>query len=407
MKKALLLIPFLTLLGVSCSGGHITTTPVVKNAPSAVLGKPTKKTLIAPQGYEESVPFTFSFPSAPPSGSQTYYKLDGSLWKTGESVPTFMVYNSGTYQYMSAYWANGHRLCITDYVTHVKTTGQVEFLPNQWTPFGAWMLQSYPCSISGVFHFKPVEHAYTNGYDNGEQKGYQEGREEGYTKGYEDGKEDGYYTNSNKLIPNGMYTGLTIFPRRQYLENYAEKVISGKVDPENGQFYLNDTNGNYAIEMKWTYNDKEKITSFYSYGDTLIGELDWHDVAEGYWNSTWFGKYDAELHHFTATKTYATKAPIETSFYPEVYLGSTFTGGDANFYFAGGGNDYQMGFADGQTKTIQASDTYKNVFTIFTPAFRAVADFFNLNIGPFKVWYFFAIPLIVTLLILVLRLVKH
>lgn len=247
---------------------------------------------------------------------------------------------------------------------------------------------------------------YTEGYDDGDDAGYSEGYQQGYTEGFEVGNEEGKAYNQ-EIIANGQYTGLTAFPRRKFLETLAVNVVNASYTPQNGHFDMIDTNANYTIYIKWTYDPDNKRTFFQDYGNTIIGELFWTPVSNGDWSTTWFGKYDAELHYITSLpKNYATNEPITMSFYPEVYLASTIVG-DVNAYFMGGGNAYQMGFADGQTYTIHASETYNNVFSIFTPAFRAVADFFNMNIGPFKIWYFFAIPLIVTLLILVLRLVKH
>lgn len=402
IMKPLLYIPFLALLGTSCTGPHITTTPVI-NAHSAVLNKPTKKNLQNPDGQSNSIFFTFQM--AEDFTGTKFFRIDtGTEVDTSNmpvNIPCFRINCTSSSSvalcipFASA--NNTPNICLEDYIPNF-TQNQTAWATEGFYHYCPLLNSSNPFVCSGTFHYRP----YMGGYNQGYIAGNDEGFESGYIYGYQEGE-----SHNNQLFANGQYTGLTIFPRRHYLEVYAIDVMNGRENPENGQFYLIDTNANYTIEMKWTYDDSEKITSFYSYGDLLIGTLDWHDVAEGYWNSSWFGKYDAELHHFLDTKNYATNGPIQTSFYPEVYLGSTFTGGNPNLYFSGIGNDYQMGFADGQTYTIQASDTYNNVFSIFTPAFRAVADFFNLNIGPFKVWYFFAIPLIVTLLILVLRLVKH
>lgn len=396
MKKQLLFIPFLALLGTSCSGGHITTTPVIRNAPSGIILNAPKRQAVTeiPTNSTKAVNlgdltwrrmtlshlnyyyFVADLPTAYPAVSGKPYLIDifnNKGWGYVENLTNDNEFLIGT--------ATSRLLVRADEITSEAS-------------FKSWVSGKYIYYQTSTTPLNIYTDTYNNGYRTG------------YGTGYEEGEADGYNSESNKLLPNGMYTGLTIFPRRNYLRKLATRVVSHLETPENGQFYLIDTNANYTIDIKWTFSSDLK-TIFQTAGNTIIGELYWSDIISNNWSTSWFYLYDKENHYFAQPKTYATEAPIDTSFYPEVYLGSTFTGGDPNIYFSGGGNAYQMGFADGQTYTIHASETYNNVFTIFTPAFRAVADFFNLNIGPFKVWYFFAIPLIVTLLILVLRLVKH
>lgn len=392
MNKHALFIPFMSLLATSCGGGHITTTPVIKNAPSASLSTPTKKNLTTPTGMQDDLPFDFVITNAMTDG---YYLLDGTPSEGGGDFASFRLSTSGDYTYISLYYGNYARLATNDYLS-IESTSNLTYAPYTYAPFGAYGINNRPAEIKGVFHFKPRTYAYQEGFTSGSEEGF----ETGYIYGYQEGE-----AYNNPIIQNGKYAGLTAFPRRHLLEILARDVVSGLEVLQDGHFDLIDTNGNYTIYIKWSYSYPK--TTFQDYGNAVIGELDWSKIISGNWSTSWFGKYDPELHQILPSpKYYATDAPIAMSFYPEVYLGSTIVG-DVDYYFMGTDNDYSLGFADGQAYTIEASETYNNVFTIFTPAFRAVANFFNLNIGPFKLWYFFAIPLIVSLLILVLRLVKH
>lgn len=398
MTKRLLFIPFMALLATSCGGGHITTTPVVKNAPSVSLGTPTKKNLNTPDGYQTTFTFTCTINQPSTNGSHSYALIDGTEITGSPNYPYLAgTYTQGSSYFLSLYISN-KIIPMIDYIRNSETTNctiyhnDVDGFGNIFHGYTA----NWPMTITGTFSFNPYMQGYGRGFDNGRE----EGLEDGYIVGYQEGE-----AYNNPIIQNGQYAGLTAFPRRHYLEILARRVVSGLEIPQNGHFDLIDTNANYTIYIKWS-STATKAT-FQDYGNAVIGELDWSKVISGDWSTSWFGKYDPELHQILSSpKYYATDAPIAMSFYPEVYLGSTIVG-DVDDYFMGTANDYALGFADGQTYTIQASETYNNVFTIFTPAFRAVANFFNLNIGPFKIWYFFAIPLIVSLLILVLRLVKH
>lgn len=395
MTKHLLFVPFIALLATSCGGGHITTTPVVKNAPSVSL-TPTHRDRPTPNYPNSGNSVTFSVSGV--VQSQPYYicLADGNTYGTMASLPDNTPYLYFIQNAWVGYKLNGSANSIkrSTWNKHFLNVNSSGLGINAWLNSEVGNSTSFPVygnfTFSGTFIFDIASYYYEEGYSDG------------YDFGYEEGEATG-----QRLYVNGQYTGLAIFTRRYYLEDLAKGIVDGDFPhPTNGEIYLIDTNANYTIYIKWTWEANNRKTYFQTDGNTIIGELYWVDVAQGNWSRSWFGYYDQELHYFTSQAHYANLGVLETSFYPEVYICSTFQG-DPNLYFFGSGNAYQMGFADGQTYTIQASETYNNVFNIFTPAFRAVANFFNLNIGPFKIWYFFAIPLIVSLLILVLRLVKH
>lgn len=403
MNKHLLFIPFIALLGTSCNGGAITTTPVVKNAPSASLKHPKQGLATPPDMTTNQITFSNHFVGG--WTGDAFFRIDTGANVVYNQLPLYipcwrvhietdltranLIYplTSSSYTTIAPY----------DYIKNFTTNASASW----WTPSLAYAISpQQPLSFSGTFYYYPNNSFYNDGYEEGHSEGYEEGLANGYIQGYEEGE-----AYNNPIIHNGQYAGLTAFPRRHFLEILARRVVSGLEQLQPGHFDLIDTNANYTIYVKWSYSYPK--TTFQDYGNEVIGELYWTDIISGNWSTSWFGKYDPELHKIVSSpKYYATDNPVAMSFYPEVYLGSTIVG-DVNYYFMGTANDYALGFADGQTYTIQASETYNNVFTIFTPAFRAVANFFNLNIGPFKIWYFFAIPLIVSLLILVLRLVKH
>lgn len=281
--------------------------------------------------------------------------------------------------------------------------------------------EEFRAYVSGKYiYFSPNENytgdtIYEAGLEEGYTTGYDQGRSQGYTEGYDAGVAQA----TGELVLNETYTGLYAFYNQYYLSHWAYDIEAGYITSLD-HFFIKFSAENYEFDLYFyemdgegeTFSGAYEIFAFVEADETTmsnmtkVGQLSAYAIADDDYSSSWLYQFNPTTFSFTTIKQSANEvAPINFGRQMTLHHYANLNG--AKNFIIGKGNQYAEGYNAGHQDTIEATEAFNNVFTIFGKAFAAVSSFLNLNIGPFKMWYFFLMPIIVALFILVLRLVKH